>query len=58
MLKYGSIPNSQDEGCYLLLEVKSNGVIEHSTTMNRFELVNHLNQHLFEEIHCTIEFDL
>jgi len=52
-----TIPNAQDKGCYMILVIETNGVIEHTTTMGTFDLVNHLNRHSFEEINCTIELN-
>ena len=53
-----TVPNAQDASCYTILVIEPNGVIEHTTTMGTFDLVNHLNRHSFEEINCTIELHL
>lgn len=53
-----TVPNAQDKGSYLVMVLETNGVIEHTTTMGTFDLVNHLNRFLFEEINCTIELHL
>lgn len=50
-----TVPNAQDKGCYIVMVIETNGVIEHTTTMGTFDLVNHLNRYSFEEINCTIE---
>lgn len=52
-----TVPNAQDNGCYIILVIEKNGVIEHTTTMGTFDLVNHLNRYSFEEINCTIELN-
>lgn len=52
-----TVPKSEDEGCYILIVIEKNGVIEHRTTMRTFDLVIHLNRYSFEEINCTIELN-
>lgn len=52
-----TVPYAQDELCYIMLHVESNGVIEYTSTMGTFELVNYLNRYLFKEVHAKIEIN-